>query len=217
MADVFSPRNTNKSLVVKKVSYSNVIQEMKEEKMELVNVADYGLEGVNYYWTRRERFGFTEKELISVGMSNGSAYVLKELIGPLKRVNKKLEAKGYRLAIKDAYRSKEAYELIFKRLCEKKGEEFTSTLLSLERMPHSTGRAVDVALVETKTNKEVWLRNGERDDMKGGRTYGFYKNKADLTEKRYHDLQTLLVEAMFSEGFSFGNKKEFWHFEYKNN
>lgn len=34
--------------------------------MKLVNVADYGIKGINYYWKRKEKFHLTEDELYAV-------------------------------------------------------------------------------------------------------------------------------------------------------
>ena len=48
----------------------------------LVNVADYGIKGSNFYWHRKERYNVTEAELQEVGVTDGNAYVDESIITP---------------------------------------------------------------------------------------------------------------------------------------
>jgi D-alanyl-D-alanine dipeptidase len=180
---------------------------------KLVKLADYGIEGVSYYWTRRERLGISEEELHNAGVHDEFAYVRPEIVKPLLRADKALRMFGYRMVVKDALRPAAAYQLAQRKLYEKQGKELTDALLNMEKMPHATGLVVDLGLVELTTGKEVWLRKGE-DDKDGAWRIGYYLGKDDPESLEYQRLQTILIGTMVSAGFVLGSKGEFWHFEY---
>ncbi|MFA5158693.1 MAG: M15 family metallopeptidase [Patescibacteria group bacterium] len=182
-----------------------------KKRPKLVNLADFGLRGFNYYWTRKERYKINDVELKSVGVSDGNAYVDESLIKPLKKVNQALFQHGLELIVKDAYRSSELYKMIQKKRYKVRGKAETDKLLNLETMPHSTGLAVDVGLIDLKSGKELMMRNSKDDPEAFFVEY--YRNKLDDQSQEYQQLQELLISAMKRVGFSIGSNGEFWHFE----
>ncbi len=123
--------------------------------MKLVNLSDYGIKSINYYWDRREKFDLTEEELRSIGVTGNSAQVDEKLIPKLKEANKIFKKSGYELIVKDGYRSPELYLLVQRKRYEIDGKENTDKTLNTDRMAHSTGLVVDINLVDLKTGQEV--------------------------------------------------------------
>jgi D-alanyl-D-alanine dipeptidase len=80
-------------------------------------------------------------------------------------------------------------------------------------MPHATGLAVDLNLVNLSDGKEVEIR--EKDDWPNSIMVDYYRDKADPKSVGYQRLQDLLVSTMFGLGFKHGKMREFHHFEYK--
>lgn len=183
------------------------------KKPDLVNLADYGLKGINFYWTRKERFNLSEEELNSADVFDASAYVDKAIIDPLKKANNIFSQDGYELLVKDAYRSPELYKLVQKKRYEIHGKEHTDKLLNLETMPHSTGRVIDVSLIDMKSGEELKFRDSADDP--DGWFIDFYRDKTDAQSKEFQRLQDLLIKTMVSVGFQLGSKREFWHFEFR--
>jgi D-alanyl-D-alanine dipeptidase len=181
-------------------------------KNELVNVADYGMNGINYYYTRRDKFGLSLKELSAVGVTNNSAYVDKSIIPALQKVREELLKKGYDIIVKDAYRSPELYKLVQRKRYERDGKENTDKTFNAIAMPHASGLAVDINLVDPKTGTEVKM--WDKTDWPDGAKIDFYKDRTDAKGKTYHRLQTLLIETMLKNGFALGGLREFWHFNY---
>ncbi len=181
--------------------------------MNLVKLSDYGIKGENYYWSRRERYNLTEQELHTVGVFDGGAYVDENIIFPLQKANEIFNAMGYELIVKDAHRSPDLYKLVQAKRYILHGKELTDKLLNVVTMPHSSGRTVDVSLLDLKNGQEVRMRNSE-DDPNGGYLIDYYKGRSDLASREFQRVQELLREVMLSVGFQLGIKKEFWHFEY---
>jgi pimeloyl-ACP methyl ester carboxylesterase/D-alanyl-D-alanine dipeptidase len=178
----------------------------------LVNVTDYGITGINFYWTRKERFGVSEKEMNEVGIYDGNAYVDKSIIEPLQKAQHLFKEAGYELIVKDAYRTPELYHLVQKKRYEVRGKEETDALLNMVTMPHTTGRAIDINLIDPKTGQELLMRDPAEDP--GAFFIDFYRERQDPQSQEYQHLQDLMVTTMLSVGFRLGSKKEFWHFEY---
>jgi len=177
-----------------------------------VNTAAYGIKGVNYYWTRRERFGITEEELREASVADGDAYVAERIIGPLRDANAKLREHGFELIVKDGYRPPALYRLIQRKRYETRGKEETDLLLNMETMPHASGYVVDVNLVRLDTGEEAMLRDSNDDP--GAFFIDFYRSRDDPKGWEFQRLQDLLMETMLSCGFRIGVKREYWHFEY---
>ena len=93
------------------------------------------------------------------------------------------------------------------------GKEATDATLNVKTMPHASGFSVDVAIWDTKTNKEIYLRKGA-DGMPAFYVH-FYENRKDLESKKYQKLQDYLAGLMMKYGFRFASLKEYWHYDYK--
>lgn len=182
-------------------------------QLNLVNSAEFNIKGVNYYWTRKERYNISEEELRAVGVTDGNAYIDKALIPPLQIANTKCKALGYEIIIKDGYRSPELYQLIQKKRYETRGKEETDKLLNLTTMPHSTGMVIDINLVDTRTGEELIMRDS-KDDSDGAFFIDYYKNKTDERSQEFQRRQQTMIDIMLESGFSLGTKNEYWHFEY---
>jgi D-alanyl-D-alanine dipeptidase len=183
---------------------------MEKQELDLVDARAFGIKGINFYWTNRDRYNISQAELADAGVFDDGVYVHRDLIEPLQRVQQKLQEQGFDLMIKDAYRSPELYKLIFdKRSQMANGNTF---LLNLERMPHATGRTVDTTLLAYKTGEELKLRNNALDP-EGGYKIGFYASRPDEQSQEYDRLQQIMLTTMLAEGFKLGLKEEFWHFE----
>ncbi len=179
----------------------------------LVYIDDHGLIGSNFYWHKYESKGLTKEEILSTGLTSDRVQVDHMLIEPLQKIEADLRSQGYRLYIKEGYRSRALYEVVYRRRVEKFGKEETDALLNMEGMPHANGRSVDVALWSIAEDKEVYLRNG--DDGTGALFTHFYRDKHDTTAQRYQELQDLLITHMTTHGFRLGTKREYFHFDFR--
>jgi len=179
--------------------------------MSLVRLSDYGIKNINYYWQRRDKFSLTESDLAAVGVTGNDALVEVSLIPKLQQANELLQPSGYELIVKDAYRSRELYDLVRQKRYENDGRKVTDQTLSKTRMPHTTGLAVDVNLVDVKTGQEI--ETWDKADWPDGIFVGYYKDKTGTTSRRYQQLQDLLIDTMQKAGFKLAPKKEFHHFE----
>lgn len=173
---------------------------------------DHGIQGINYYWVRREMYNLSIEELNNVGVFDEHAYVREEVIPALKNAQEFLLKQGFDLIVKDSYRSPELYNLVYQKRVQQHGKEETDRILNVVDMPHATGFAVDVNLINLQTHQEILLRN---------KTHGtdaffvdYYKNSPLEEEKEFHRLQKLLAQSMLEHGFRYGKKMEFWHFEF---
>ncbi len=185
------------------------------EPADLVYIDDYDLLGSNFYWHKYEAKGLTKEDILSVGLTSDRVQIHKDILQPLLTVNAEFQRKGYRLYIKEGYRSKALYEMIYKRRVTKFGKEETDRLLNMEGMPHAEGKSVDVALWSLRENKEIYLRQGE--DGVDALFVDFYKGKEDEQSKRYQELQEWIINIMQEQGFRLGTKREYFHFDYKPN
>jgi D-alanyl-D-alanine dipeptidase len=180
---------------------------------EMVYIDEYGLRGSNFYWHKYADKGLSKEDILSVGLTDDRVQVNKKIVKPLLAVQSELQMKGYGLFIKEGYRSKSLYEIVYQRRCEKFGKEETDRLLNMATMPHAQGTSVDVALWDLENDKEIYLRRTE--DGIDACFFGFYENKADEQSRRLYDLQKMLAEVMKKHGFVFGSKREYFHFDYR--
>ncbi len=180
---------------------------------ELTYIDEHGLLGSNFYWHKHDAKGISREEIMAIGLTDGRVQVSTKIIEPLKKVNAMFNAQGFRLYIKEGYRSKELYELVFKKRSEKFGVEETKRLFNMEGMPHAKGTSVDIALWHLDEDKEVFMRNGA--DGTDALFVDYYKTKNDEKSKEYQNLQEFVITTMLAEGFSLGTKNEYFHFDYK--
>ncbi len=183
------------------------------EPEDLVYIDEHGLIGSNFYWHKYESKGLTKEDILEAGLTSDRVQVAREIVEPLQRAEEALRPFGYRLYIKEGYRAKSLYEIVYKRRVEKFGKTETDSLLNMEGMPHAQGLSVDVALWSIAENKEVYLRNGE--DGTAALFTHFYRDKEGDTSKHYQELQDLLINTMMTQGFRLGTKNEYFHFDYR--
>lgn len=177
-----------------------------------MNLEEFGVKGLNYYWAKKEQFNISTDELIAAGVTDGSAYIDKALVTPLQNANKLFQRHGYELVVKDGFRTPELYQLVQKKRYAVHGKKDTDILLNVETMPHATGRTVDIALLHIASGQEVIMRRPE--DRTDAFFVDFYRDKPDTASQNFQQLQQLMIGIMQSVGFVLGVRREFWHFEY---
>lgn len=133
------------------------------------------------------------------------------LVQPLKMANEQFKELGYEIMIDDSYRSPELYQLIFDKRSAAEGTRAISNIINMKDMPHSTGIAIDVALIDIDTGKKLFMRDNK--DEPDCFFVGYYANKTDPQSQEYQKRQDMLISIMKSCGFKLGSKNEFWHFE----
>lgn len=182
-------------------------------KEELVYIDEYGLLGTNFYWHKYQAKGLSKADILSAGLLNDRLQVHKDLIAPLLLIEEELNKLGYKLYLKEGYRSESLYNIIYKRRVEKFGQTATDRLLNMKDMPHAKGASVDVALWSIKDDKEVYMRRGEDGD--DALFVDYYKDKSDEESRIFYNLQSLVIELMQKHGFRLGTKREYFHFDYR--
>lgn len=178
----------------------------------LVYLDEYDLLGINYYWDRRAAYNLTDEELAAIGVTDNRVQVAREIIEPLQAVDAVFQTKGYRLFVKEGYRSPALYELAYQKRVERFGQADIDKLLNMNAMPHATGKTVDVTLWDPKVEAEVYLRNG--DDGTEALFVDFYKSKSDTKSQWYQSMQEFVITTMLDQGFRLGSKREYFHFDY---
>lgn len=179
---------------------------------DLVFADEYGLKGVNFYWEKYEAKGLSRDDILSAGLTSNRVEVSKRIIPALQQINKAVGERGYELFIKEGYRSKRLYEIMYQRRVEKFGKEETDRLINMKDMPHASGLSVDIALFDKNSGKEVYMRNGE--DGTDALFVNYYKDKDGEAAKKYQELQDYLIGLMCAHGFELGTKNEYFHFNY---
>ena len=182
----------------------------------MVKISDYGLLGSNFYWNKYESKGLSKQDVIDTGQTGDYVEVNKEIVETLQKIDRKIQQDyGYRLYIKEGYRSRALYEIVYKRRCEKFSKEETDKLLNMKDMPHALGLSVDATMWNPKENREVYCRNS--DDGTGALFVDFYKGKNDQQSKHFQELQEYLIHIMQDYGFRLGKLREYFHFDYRPN
>ena len=179
---------------------------------DLVYIDEYSLLGSNFYWYKYEAYGLTKEDVLNTGLTSDRVQVHKDIVERLVNIDNEFKKQGFRLYIKEGYRSKELYEIVYKRRVEKKGQEETDRLMNMNSMPHAKGKSVDVALFDIKKNDFIPLRKNE--DGVDALFINFYKDRTDEEGKRYQELQDLVINTMLSNGFKLGSKNEYFHFDF---
>jgi D-alanyl-D-alanine dipeptidase len=188
------------------------------ENLELVNPHNYGIRANILWWAcaeARSDYGVTDQDLIQAGVFSTTILIHKDLIEPLQQVNTQLIQHGLEIEIDDGYRSIELYQLAARKVAEKKGQEASSSLFNLEKMPHTSGRSVDVALVDMMTKERQALF--DKADGTAASFLGYYEQFNDEGSQEKVRLQKLLGQIMLSHGFRYGTKNEIWHFDFIGN
>jgi D-alanyl-D-alanine dipeptidase len=180
--------------------------------MKLVDLAEYHIKGINYYWVRKDNFNLSYDELRSAGVTANDAQVDERLVPKLQAANAAFRPYGYEIIVKDGYRSPDLYELVRQKRYINDGQETTDRTLNAVTKPHATGLVVDVSLVKLSDGQEVEI--WDKADWPEGVFIDYYRHHTHPRAAEYQQLQDLLAEVMLGLGFKFGSKREFWHFEY---
>ncbi len=180
---------------------------------DFVYIDEHGLLGSNFYWHKHEAHGISKEDVISAGLSDERVLVDSRIISTLQAVDNQLATKGWRLYVKEGYRSPELYKVIYDRRVEKYGKEATDRLLNIDTMPHAQGLSVDVTLFDPQTATEIPMRN--KEDGIEALFIGFYRGKNDEESKRYQEKQDYLAGLMLQQGFRIGKRREYFHFDYR--
>lgn len=183
-----------------------------ENQPKMVFIDDYGLLGSNFYFHKYAAHGLTKEDIEKVGLTTDRVQVSEKIINPLISVDAELRTYGYRMFIKEGYRSEALYRIVYDRRVEKYGKEKTDALFNMKDMPHAKGLSVDVSIVDANSGKEIYMRRGE--DGNDALFIDFYKGKEDLESRKYQELQDLLIGIMIKNGFRIGTKREYFHFDY---
>lgn len=86
-----------------------------EPEQQLVLISEHGILGSSFYWTRYADYGLTKEELLETGMVDEQVYVDPEIIPALTDINTQLQERDWQLYLREGYRSKELYELLYQK------------------------------------------------------------------------------------------------------
>ncbi len=186
--------------------------------LELVKISDYWLEWKNWYRVNAERFNITHDELRAIGIVDDEAYLNKSTCEKLQQIDQELQEQGLHLIIKDAYRSKELYDLVYQKRVEKLWKEETDKIFnSSNTYPHSSGNTVDVTIVHADTKEPLKLYKWDiqdRADLVASWATNFYENATDEEWKVIHINRTTMQNIMSNYGFEW-IPHEYRHFNLK--
>ncbi len=181
--------------------------------LDLVYIDGYGLEGSNFYFRNYANKGLSFEDVTKAGLTDDRVQIDRSLIEKLQRIDERLAVDGYRLYIKEGYRSKELYEIVYLRRCEKFGQEITDTLINIKDQPHALGLSVDVCLFDRESGTEIEMR--DRSDGTDALFVDYYKGKPGEVAQHFQRLQEYLISLMQAEGFRLGTRREYFHFDYR--
>lgn len=181
--------------------------------LDLVKISEYGLEGKNRYWVNGDRYNVTQDELRAIGITDDQAYLNRRTCEKLQRINEELQEHGLQLIVKDAYRSKELYDLVYEKRVKMFGKEQTDKIFNVRTYPHATGDTVDVSLVNAQTKEQLPLVMNieDRQALIESRATDFYANSTDEKEQVVHTNRMTLKNIMNKYGFE-GIPHEYRHF-----
>lgn len=145
---------------------------------------------------------FTKEQLYKEGKKT---YLRKPVAGALANVQQELKVLGYGLKIFDAYRPYKVTEKIWSLVGD---ERFAAD--PKKGSNHNRGTAVDITIVDLRTNKEL--------DM--GTSFDSFSDTAHtsfiLLPKQVLKNRFLLKELMIKQGFHIF-ETEWWHFYWEDN
>ena len=131
------------------------------------------------------------------------AYARKPVVAALKKVQEDLKKQGKGILIYDAYRPYSITEYFYKKV---KDERYAANPKNGSR--HNRGCAVDVTLIDLKTEKELQMPT--KFDAFTTKAHVAYTNlPEEVLNNRY-----LLISTMEKYGFKV-YPTEWWHFDYK--
>jgi len=178
-----------------------------------VYIDQYGLRGSNFYWHKYEGKGLSKQDVLEAGLIDDRVQVHVDIVEKLMAIDKVFQTRGYTMYIKEGYRSKALYHIVYQRRVEKFGQVETDRLINITDMPHAQGLSVDVALWNPDTDTEVYMRGG--DDGTDALFVDYYKDRSDPAGQAYQALQEWMISVMQDYGFRLGTRREYFHFDYR--
>jgi D-alanyl-D-alanine dipeptidase len=184
-------------------------------KLNLVKIDDYGLEWTNRYWVNADRFEITKEELENAWVKDESAYLTVHCCELLSKLDKELREKHkLKLIVKDAYRSKELYDLVRDKRIAKLWKEETDKIFNTKNdYPHSSWNTLDVAFMYLNNDPFIMFKWNiqDRSDLVASRARYFYKDADDEEGKLIHK-NRMFMQDMMSKYWFEGIDHEYWHF-----
>lgn len=151
---------------------------------------------------------------MAIGITSSNALVHVGVKEPLLAADALFRNDGYRLHVKDGYRSSELYDLVRQKRVQKFGEYDTDRSLNTKHRPHASGFVVDVALISLDDDSELELR--DRGDGVDAYFIDYYRNAGAShgSAALYTERQEYLRNTMQRVGWKLGELHEIWHFEW---
>lgn len=184
-----------------------------EKPNDLVYIDEYGLPGSNFYWHKYETHGLSKEDILNAGLIDDRVQVSRQIVDALVALDGEFQKRGWRLYIKEGYRSKALYKIVYERRVAKFGKEITDTILNINSMPHATGLTVDVSIWDIETEKEVFMR--KKEDGIPAFFVHFYRDKKDPESVHCQELQDFVGGTMMRNGFRLASMREYFHYDYK--
>lgn len=201
---------------------------------QLVDVAEYGIAGENYY-TRKDRLNAPYYSCVCSGSSK--IYLRKNVAEKLTRINSLLKPHGVELYLFDGYRPLACQQALWKYFLEVARKQLgTNDPVKLRRFAgryssepggfdvhksttwptHITGGAVDLTLRRLGTG-ELLFMGGIFDDASAISHVDAFERKfiESASQEAARRNRRLLYWAMRSEGFA-NYAYEWWHFDFGN-
>jgi D-alanyl-D-alanine dipeptidase len=172
---------------------------------------ELGVRCENYYTgDGGKKIGLTPEILREVGLVDDTLWIHPSVMSKLEMASMKILAKGFHILVKDAWRPVKLYRHIVSQ--RKMKGLHVEGLINEETMPHATGMAIDVVLVNPTTNSPVMMRNHARDGQESI-FVNYYTRRHGDDCREFQRLQDILIFSFIEVGFRLGSKKEYWHFE----
>lgn len=198
-----------------------MIDQTDINNLDLVSLADYNIKSINFYFEKHEQYNISLQELEEINIIDNICRANKSVALALVSINQELFTLWYEIYVKDAYRSQELYDLVYKKRIELHGKENVDKIFKPVRAIHSTGNAIDVTLIDINSWKEVIMRNdyNENGTKKTHEEiiksfYGDVFQDSNIPEEiEFHNKRMLLKDIMIKYWF-IGIDHEYRHFEY---
>lgn len=178
----------------------------------LVNVSDFGLTGENYYFKKRKELTKINPELSILR----EIYLRKSVATGLEKIDSFLKKNGLCLYLLSGYRSKDLQQAVLNHVSLKENSQDLKNMLASpdSHLPHATGAAFDVEIMNIKTQLIIPTKT------KLGFDRGVLENKKDLSvsEKEVRDNRRLLHHLLTSNMILGSGEMfiphpfEYWHY-----
>ena len=93
------------------------------ESTDLVYIDNYHLLGSNFYWHKYEAYGMTKEDILQAGLTSDRVQVSEKIIDTLVAIDQEMQKHGWRLYIKEGYRSEALYKVVYEKRVAKFGKK----------------------------------------------------------------------------------------------